>query len=128
MSPPAGYASASAIVSGVDYEFRFLISDFTDSLEKTIGLSLMIQSIAAEALATRIADEWNVPAQLVDGQIRLEQPDGQCWIARLMDAFGDQIDAITLGKPTLGDVFIAKTGHRFWSENEQGETAEAATK
>ena len=43
---------------------------------------------------------------------------------RLVEAFPDRIESITLGKPTLEDVFIHFTGHRFWSdpqpENEAG--------
>jgi hypothetical protein len=26
------------------------------------------------------------------------------------------IDAVSLAKPTLEDVFIARTGHRFWED------------
>ena len=44
----------------------------------------------------------------------MEQSDGHTWITKLVEAFPGQIDSITLGKPTLEDVFIAKTGHRFW--------------
>jgi len=48
----------------------------------------------------------------------LEQPGGHEWIARLVEAFPGRIDSITLGKPTLEDVFIDRTGHRFWRERE----------
>ena len=34
----------------------------------------------------------------------------------LVEAFPDRIESITLGKPTLEDVFIHFTGHRFWNE------------
>ena len=54
-------------------------------------------------------------AKVVDGSVRLEQPDGHQWMPRLVEAFPDRIDAITLGKPTLEDVFIHTTGHRFWN-------------
>ncbi len=37
-------------------------------------------------------------------------------IARLVEAFPGQIDSVTLGKPTLEDVFIARTGHRFFDD------------
>src|SRR5205807_1276144 len=37
----------------------------------------------------------------------------------LVEAFPGQIEAITLGKPTLEDVFIDRTGHRFWQAQEQ---------
>jgi ABC-2 type transport system ATP-binding protein len=53
----------------------------------------------------------------VDGSVRLEQPDATGWIAKLADAFPDRIQAIRLAKPTLEDVFIQKTGHRFWQRN-----------
>jgi ABC-2 type transport system ATP-binding protein len=48
--------------------------------------------------------------------LRLEQPDGHQWIAKLVEAFPGEIQSITLGKPTLEDVFIHTTGHRFWNE------------
>ena len=35
---------------------------------------------------------------------------------RLVEAFPDRIESITLGKPTLEDVFIHFTGHRFWTD------------
>ena len=41
------------------------------------------------------------------------------WVSvtmRVDDAFSDRIESITLGKPTLEDVFIARTGHRFWRD------------
>jgi len=53
---------------------------------------------------------------VVDGCVRLELQDGHQWVSRLVDAFSDRIESITLGKPTLEDVFIHATGHRFWSD------------
>ena len=35
---------------------------------------------------------------------------------RLVEAFPGRGQTITLGKPTLEDVFIERTGHRFWDE------------
>jgi ABC-2 type transport system ATP-binding protein len=34
----------------------------------------------------------------------------------VVDAFPDLIEAVNLSKPTLEDVFIARTGHRFWED------------
>jgi hypothetical protein len=34
-------------------------------------------------------------------------------------AFPGQIRSVTLGKPTLEDVFIKHTGHRFWKTPEE---------
>ena len=55
----------------------------------------------------------------MDGTVRLEVPAGHQWIARLVEAFPGQIAAIRLGKPSLEDVFIARTGHRFWRQQQE---------
>src|SRR5262245_39492238 len=80
------------------------------------GDAITIRTAAPAALAAEISQRFNIRAVEVDGSVRLEQPDGHQWIARLVEAFPDRTDSITLGKPTLEDVFIHFTGHRFWSE------------
>ena len=44
---------------------------------------------------------FNIPAMVVDSSVRLEQPNGHQWIPKLVEAFPDRIESITLGKPTL---------------------------
>ena len=78
------------------------------------GDAITIRTEDAEALAKRIREEFACDASVIDGTVRLEQPDGHQWISRLMDTFGEDIQAITLGKPTLEDVFIDCTGHRLY--------------
>jgi hypothetical protein len=34
-------------------------------------------------------------------------------VARLVDEFGGEIESVTFGRPTLEDVFVHLTGHRF---------------
>ncbi len=85
------------------------------------GDAITIRTKDAAALATQIQQRFNVPAMVVDGSVRLEQPNGHQWIPRLVEAFPDATEAITLGKPTLEDVFIHFTGHRFWDENGEEE-------
>ena len=58
----------------------------------------------------------NIPAMVIDNSVRLEQPNGHQWIPKLVEAFPNRTESITLGKPTLEDVFIHFTGHRFWNE------------
>jgi ABC-2 type transport system ATP-binding protein len=55
-------------------------------------------------------------AMLLDGTLRLERPRGHELVPRIMAALGDRIDSVTLGRPTLLDVFVHRTGHRFWGE------------
>jgi hypothetical protein len=39
-----------------------------------------------------------------------------------MEALPGRIESVTVGKPTLEDVFIRRTGHRFWEgpDSEEG--------
>ncbi|HEX4413861.1 MAG TPA: ATP-binding cassette domain-containing protein [Lacipirellulaceae bacterium] len=80
------------------------------------GDAITIRSKEPAALAADIQQKFNIPTAVVDGSIRLEQPGGHQWIPRLVEAFPDRTESITLGKPTLEDVFIHFTGHRFWNE------------
>jgi ABC-2 type transport system ATP-binding protein len=80
------------------------------------GDAITIRAADAESLAAKIADRFQVSPTVVDGVVRLELPAGHEWIPRLIEAFPDRIESITLGKPTLEDAFIHVTGHRFWSE------------
>jgi ABC-2 type transport system ATP-binding protein len=90
--------------------------DSPDALCNSVGGdSITIQTGRPDALAAAIAQRFNCRASVVDGCVRLEQRDGHQWIARLVEAFADRIDAITVGKPTLEDVFIDRCGRRLGS-------------
>jgi ABC-2 type transport system ATP-binding protein len=85
------------------------------------GDSVTVRTKDAPSLAAAIDQKFHVRTMTVDGSVRLELPDGHQWIPKLVEAFPDQIESITLGKPTLEDVFIHVTGHRFWT-NEQSDS------
>jgi ABC-2 type transport system ATP-binding protein len=86
------------------------------------GDSISLQSTQPRVLADEIERRFGHAARLLDGEVRLEVADGHQWIARLFEAFPGQIAAVRLGKPTLEDVFIARTGHRFfWRESPEAE-------
>jgi ABC-2 type transport system ATP-binding protein len=86
------------------------------------GDAITIRTANPAGLAAEISQRFNIRAVEVDGSVRLEQPDGHQWIARLVEAFPDRTESITLGKPTLEDVFIHFTGHRFWTEPTPADT------
>ena len=95
--------------------------DSPEQLRSTVGGdSLTIKTPEPSALAAAITDRFACPASVIDGSVRLELPEGHAWVARLVEAFPGKIESVTLGKPTLEDVFIARTGHRFWQSQEAG--------
>ena len=55
-------------------------------------------------------------SQLVDGAIRIEKLRGHELVRDLIDAFGDEIESVSFGKPTLEDVFVHLTGHQFFAD------------
>jgi ABC-2 type transport system ATP-binding protein len=82
------------------------------------GDAITIRASEPAALAADIGEKFQLSPVVVDGTVRLELPSGHTWIARLVEAFPQRIDTITLGKPTLEDVFIHVTGHQFWTDAE----------
>jgi ABC-2 type transport system ATP-binding protein len=82
------------------------------------GDTLTIESDEPVALAAAITERFGLAARHVDGSVRLELPDAPQWVPRLVEAFPGRIQTITLGKPTLEDVFIARTGHKFWGDED----------
>jgi ABC-2 type transport system ATP-binding protein len=53
---------------------------------------------------------------VVGSAVRFEASGGAALVGQIMDAFGSMVRSITIGKPTLEDVFVHHTGHRFDGE------------
>ncbi|HEY7473249.1 MAG TPA: ATP-binding cassette domain-containing protein [Gemmatimonadota bacterium] len=70
-------------------------------------------------LADAIRERFDSEASVVDGAVRIERRDGAELVPRLAEAFPGVIRSITVGAPTLEDVFVQRTGHRFWESTAQ---------
>ena len=55
----------------------------------------------------------------LEGQVRMERKNGHRFITELVEAFPGEISAISVSKPSLEDVFIRRTGHKFWTEGHE---------
>ena len=80
------------------------------------GDVILLDTRDAEALADKIRSRFDVDAQVLDGQVRLERENGHRFITDVVEAYPGEIEAISVSKPTLEDVFIHRTGHKFWTE------------
>jgi len=49
----------------------------------------------------------------LDGVLRVELERGHEFVPRLIEAFPGAVQSVTLGKPSLEDVFFKRTGHRL---------------
>ena len=87
------------------------------------GEVIVMEARDPESLARRIAERFGGPCNVIDGKVRLEREQGHRFVTDVVEAFPGEIDSISVSKPTLEDVFIDRTGHRFWnaSDNEREE-------
>ncbi len=97
-------------------------------LKQEIGddIILLDTSEPKALMARQIRSRFGVEATVLNGQIRIEREAGHRFVPELVEAFPGGITAISVSKPTLEDVFIRRTGHRFWNEDEESRQAEAA--
>ncbi len=88
-----------------------------DELKREIGGDvILLDTKDPESLAARMCERFHVDAKVLQGQVRLERESGHRFITDVVEAFPGEIEAISVSKPTLEDVFIHRTGHRFWTE------------
>jgi ABC-2 type transport system ATP-binding protein len=83
------------------------------------GDVILLDTPNADSLAGRMRERFHVDAQVLEGQIRLERTNGHRFMTDLVESFPSEIDAISISKPSLEDVFIRRTGHKFWTEGSQ---------
>ncbi|MBI3988148.1 MAG: ATP-binding cassette domain-containing protein [candidate division NC10 bacterium] len=91
-----------------------------DLKEKIGGDVVVIHAQDPEGLQTKIRERFGCEVALVDGTLRMERPRGHEFVREVVDAFPGEVRSVTFGKPTLEDVFIHLTGHRFLSEGTAG--------
>lgn len=93
---------------------RLVALDTPEALQKSVGgdvISIVCQD--AQRMCEEIEREYQLSVAIVDGGLRMETSDGGELVGRMMRRFGDQVSSITVGRPTLEDVFVAKTGRRL---------------
>ena len=85
-----------------------------NQLKRNIGEEVVaIRTANSERLSQDLRETFDVTPWVLEGEVRIEQADGHRLVARVMESFPGLVDSITVGKPTLEDVFIHQTGHRF---------------
>ena len=89
-----------------------------DALTREIGGDvILLEARDPQSLAERIRGKFHVDATVMNKQVRLEIENGHRFVPDVVEAFPGEIQSLSVSKPTLEDVFIHRTGHRFWSED-----------
>ena len=94
-------------------------------LKQQIGgdVVVILSSRDSNKLSGEISQQFELEPTIVNGSVRFEHPKGAELVARLMQALPEQIDSVTVSHPTLEDVFIHMTGHRFGEGESAGDQA-----
>ncbi len=97
---------------------RLVALDTPEALKAEIGGDvLFVQAHEPELLRGELRARWGIEATLVDGTLCFRRERGHEFLARLVEAFPGRIHSLMVRRPTLEDVFIHRTGHRFETED-----------
>jgi ABC-2 type transport system ATP-binding protein len=93
-------------------------------LKAEIGGDVVLLDAARDAglLAERIRARFHVETTVLQDQVRIEREAAHRFVTEIVEAFPGEVKALSISKPSLEDVFIRRTGHKFWSQdrNEDG--------
>lgn len=117
----ADKADAIAILS----EGKVISTGSPEQLRGELGEGLVtVVSDNAGETERIVRDEMGLSdVQRVQQQVRIRSEAPAALVPALAERLGAAATTISVGRPSLEDVFIAKTGHRFWAA--EGQTTEA---
>ena len=93
---------------------QLIACDTPAALKERIGGDVItIVSKHSDLLATVLKEKLDLVTTQLDGYLRVERSGGHEWVPRIIEAAPQMVDSISVGKPTLEDVFIQLTGQRF---------------
>jgi ABC-2 type transport system ATP-binding protein len=98
---------------------RLVACDSPERLKEQIGGDVISLTAAqdAPALAAAVTQRFNLQAKALQGLVRIEIQRAHEFIPQLVEAFPGAIRSVSLGKPTLEDVFVHTTGRAFVDED-----------
>jgi ABC-2 type transport system ATP-binding protein len=103
---------------GILHQGRLVALGTPSELKSTVGGDVVvIHSHTAQALREKIRLRFGHEPLLVDGNLRIEMPEGHEFARTIVNTFGREVETVSFGRPTLEDVFIHLTGHRLWGED-----------
>jgi len=96
---------------------KLVALDTPRSLTGAIGGDVITVTTDRPAvLRGRIKAGFGVDVQMMGDTLRIEHQHGHDFAAKLADAFPEELACVSVGRPTLDDVFIKHTGHRLEEE------------
>jgi len=108
------YAEGNVVALGTPAELKSEIG----------GEILLLETDEPASVAQRIEQRFAVHPKVLGNQVRIEIENAYRFVPDVVEAFPGEIQGVSVHKPSLEDVFIRRTGHRFWTEEDEGEEAQ----
>jgi ABC-2 type transport system ATP-binding protein len=90
---------------------KLLACDTPANLKARIGGDVItLSSTNPQAVREAIVQKLGVEPEVLGTSVRLERPRGHEFVPQLIEAAPGLVDSVSVGKPTLQDVFIRLTG------------------
>jgi len=94
---------------------RLAALDTPAALKREIGGEVLhVTTRDPGRVSAWVREQWKLEPTTVDGSLQIAAERAYDRVARLMAEFPDDITEVHVRRPTLEDVFLKKTGHRFW--------------
>jgi ABC-2 type transport system ATP-binding protein len=98
-------------------EGRIVAHGDPEALKSEIGGDVVaLHSPVAADLAEELADRLGLEVTRHEDVVRFEHPRAHELVAQVAEYAGGRIQALTISKPTLEDVFLRRTGRGLWED------------
>ncbi len=95
---------------------RVVACDVPDTLRGQAGKTMIcIDGPQPQQVREVLMNTFGLESTLIDQSVRLVIDDAASWLPRILPVTESIATSVTIGRPSLEDVFIAKTGHRFYN-------------
>ncbi len=77
------------------------------------GDVITLRTDSPEQARAMLKEKLSIDAEMIDDTLRIERRNGHELVPQLIEALPGMVQSVSVGKPTLEDVFIRLTGHQF---------------
>lgn len=109
----------------LDHGSLVAIGSPTELKNELAGDCITIQTESPDHMQSQLAS-INIKARPVGNTLVFESANAVDQMAEIVSKFRNDITEISLGTPRLEDVFVQKTGHRFWDADHTEQTESSA--